>query len=379
MEWFETRNNDTGSLRTGSICLNKGDRIQIEGEVKTRTVTHVTGRMGKCHAFTRKQGPFPTGRIVRWRIVERATDTETDAADVKDKSVSKRPRQMQRDTSVAIMPSAVAQSESRITMVWSGFDAAWSAKNEGAIASVFLTSDGNIGLYHPEMVNSVNAPAVLQRHKSSASLHIVAIDQPLIVRNPTGQRPVEKALSHVIGKLKHAICSSNTSNPLFGPNAPIWTFLRSLKGYENNPQSMIGRQSGNYIIEVFPAIANAGLIPPIYRRGGLPKYNPAGTFKKEDWRALCAGIAVLGWELNIPDISAFGLQLADLENPSKSDQDKLDAVISAIIGYWWWLHGTRRGLLIGDLDYGYIVIPAENELRTDIIAAAQIENVPVIL
>jgi hypothetical protein len=69
-EWHSTKNNDTGSLRTGNEKLAVGDRIQIEGESRTRHVTYVMGSDANgWHAAFANQGAVPEGQL-RWRIAE---------------------------------------------------------------------------------------------------------------------------------------------------------------------------------------------------------------------------------------------------------------------------------------------------------------------
>lgn len=65
---FETINNDTGSLRTGDVRLEVGQAVRIEGETKTRIVTHVAGSPGRFHAYFKHQGAVPLGNV-RWSVL----------------------------------------------------------------------------------------------------------------------------------------------------------------------------------------------------------------------------------------------------------------------------------------------------------------------
>jgi hypothetical protein len=70
MCWYETINDDSGSLLTGGLRLREGDLIQVEGEPKPRRVSYVMGsdRNG-WRVCTRGFGAFPYGPV-RWRLVE---------------------------------------------------------------------------------------------------------------------------------------------------------------------------------------------------------------------------------------------------------------------------------------------------------------------
>ena len=56
-------NNDTGSLRLGTIQAKIGDKILVNGQ--TRTITYLMGSAakGNLHAVTAKQGPWPMGEV----------------------------------------------------------------------------------------------------------------------------------------------------------------------------------------------------------------------------------------------------------------------------------------------------------------------------
>jgi hypothetical protein len=72
--WRVTENYDTGSLRTGDEKLEAGDRIQIDGEVNLRRVTHVMGSDANgWHANFARQGAVPQGQV-HWRVVEHAKE-----------------------------------------------------------------------------------------------------------------------------------------------------------------------------------------------------------------------------------------------------------------------------------------------------------------
>lgn len=43
--------------------------------------------------------------------------------------------------------------------------------------------------------------------------------------------------------------------------------------------------------------------------------------------------------------------------PRKADQDRLDAVICALIGFIWLEMPRERSAMIGDLEAGYMVTP----------------------
>jgi predicted RNase H-like nuclease len=83
-----------------------------------------------------------------------------------------------------------------------GFDSAWTAKNFGAIVGVLNRDDGTFhDLGPPVVVNYADAERVVRnwqvQWKPTATVQL--LDQPTIVKNITGQRPVENLVGCSVG------------------------------------------------------------------------------------------------------------------------------------------------------------------------------------
>jgi predicted RNase H-like nuclease len=63
--------------------------------------------------------------------------------------------------------------------------------------------------------------------------------------------------------------------------------------------------------------------------------------------------------------------------PRKADQDQLDAVLCALIGYHWRAKSRQDSIMIGDLTSGYMIAPADANTRGRLAAAAAKRGVPV--
>ena len=74
---------------------------------------------------------------------------------------------------------------------------------------------------------------------------------------------------------------------MFGPDAPIWRFLRRLNLVQNPPRAR-SAASGRHLVEVFPALALPALEPAILQRKRAARYNPANRKRLSlpDWRPL---------------------------------------------------------------------------------------------
>lgn len=103
------------------------------------------------------------------------------------------------------------------------------------------------------------------------------------------------------------------------------------------------------------------------------KYNPERrkTFRPDHWSSVTGCVAAFALRHQIIGLSAWAQSHGAIAAPRKSDQDLLDAVLCAMVGYLW-LYGDRSELLvIGDLQSGYMVTPAVGEARARLIAAAR--------
>ena len=157
-----------------------------------------------------------------------------------------------------------------------GFDSAWSGKQGGICYAVL--DDGCLGDFDTPTLGSFDdAKVLIQRRREEADYTLVAIDQPTMVPNHTGMRPVEK----VAGSVQPGVQPANLSRPMFNRNAPIWTFLDDLNPTEE-PLAAQRAAPGLHVVEVFPGLALRGLLPTPPKK---LRYNPEGSgFSIDDWR-----------------------------------------------------------------------------------------------
>jgi hypothetical protein len=63
--------------------------------------------------------------------------------------------------------------------------------------------------------------------------------------------------------------------------------------------------------------------------------------------------------------------------PRKADQDRLDSAICVLIALRWWLRPRSESIMIGDLNAGYMVLPASAAVRERLAAPARKHSVPI--
>lgn len=259
-----------------------------------------------------------------------------------------------------------------------GFDSAWTPGNRGAIAHCRV-SGGRATFIPPVLASFDQALESFRAHEQGTGVQVFGIDQPLIVPNAIGSRPVEGAFRPLLGRMRAAIQpSSRARAEMFGDNAPIWPFLRDLSA-DLAWERSIGAARGRYALEIYPCAALLGLFPEFMARGRAAKYNPARrrTFNRDDWNQVCHRIGQEGDTLQIDGLSAWAHSHAALPLLRKTDQDCLDAAICVVITMHWWRSGLTRCLVVGDLTTGYIVTPTNPDMTDALILAATLRGVPV--
>ncbi len=205
---------------------------------------------------------------------------------------------------------------------------------------------------------------------------LVALDQPTLVPNEKGMRPVEKVASSLICKLRGGVQPAYRSkSALFGPNAPVWKFLNRIDA-RKNPTVARGARSGLHLIEVFPALALPALEPRIMSRGHAARYNPDKTFSLCDWKLVANAVARHAEELGVPQLSQWARAAAGYDRVDKTLQDQLDAAICLIIALRWCRAPSNRVAVIGDGQHGYMVTPVSTETRKILQSAAKKQEVP---
>jgi predicted RNase H-like nuclease len=109
------------------------------------------------------------------------------------------------------------------------------------------------------------------------------------------------------------------------------------------------------------------------------KYNPKprSKFKPDDWVVVATAAAAEAQSLGCDDVAIWCAAAAGNPYPMKSDQDKLDAVICLLVAIRWRLRPRTDSVMLGDLETGYMVIPASADVRAYLMKAARLKCVPM--
>lgn len=262
-----------------------------------------------------------------------------------------------------------------------GFDSAWADNPNapGAICAIRVFDNGQSGFIEPQLASFADALAFIGEVRANTELCLIALDQPTIVPNETSCRPVDRVAASLISWLGGGVQPANRSKiGMFDDDAPIWRFKEQLGAIENPEEARLAR-SGSFLIEVFPAVALPTLEAAYCGQKLGPRYNPGRrkTFKIEHWLGVLAAVARFASAENIAAIASWAETAAQIERPRKADQDKLDAVICALVGYQWLLKPRSDSIMIGDLATGYMIAPASALVRAKLTSAAEARGVAV--
>src|SRR3989337_44593 len=122
--------------------------------------------------------------------------------------------------------------------VFIGFDSAWTdnQRNPGAITACVVSTNGPLEFYPPRLASFHEAWQFIKDITQDHAYTLVAIDQPTIVPNIEGCRPVERVAGGLISKLGGGVQPARRGGSganMFGDQAPIWRFLQNLGGTQN--------------------------------------------------------------------------------------------------------------------------------------------------
>ncbi|BBB99012.1 DUF429 domain-containing protein [Bradyrhizobium elkanii] len=265
--------------------------------------------------------------------------------------------------------------------IFIGFDSAWTdnPKAPGAICAVGMEERRCVQFYAPQSVTFKQARIFIQNARSKNGVTLIALDQPTVVPNLTGSRPVERAAASLISWLGGGVQPSNRGKlGMFCDASPIWGFLTEL-GAEENPERARKATDGLYLMEVFPALALASLHTEFFGRLRAPKYNPdrKKTFLMVDWRRVADVAARESDLLGCDELAEWCRTVGKTAKPHKTHQDMLDSVLCVLIALHWRLRSRCESLILGDSTTGYMVLPASREVRDYLITKARKFLVPI--
>lgn len=240
-------------------------------------------------------------------------------------------------------------------MYFVGLDLAWGERKPTGIAVV----DGDSGRLSYVGVASDDASICAALAPYVEGDCVVAVDAPLIVVNPVGQRDCERQLNADFGRFQAGAHPANTGKPEFAETPRGARIVRAL-GLDMDPHSTAGRRA----IEVYPHPATIAL----FRLGRTLKYKAKPGRGLPQLRAELQllmdhieNLARRDPALRVADHDDWvelreRVETAERKSELRHAEDPVDAVLCAYVA----MYATARPgdvTIYGDGDTGYIVTP----------------------
>lgn len=240
-------------------------------------------------------------------------------------------------------------------MHYIGLDLAWGEKKPTGVAVV--DSGGHL-VHVSSQTDDASITAALSAYLASPVL--VGVDAPLIVTNPTGNRPCEKELNKDYRAFQAGAHPSNTGKPEFR-DQPRGARLAAAMGLDVDPHSTADRRA----IEVYPHPATIAL----FQLGRTLKYKQRTGRTTTDLRLALLQLMHLVETLKsaepamrVVDQQSWRDLFAQVEAAQRKSElrrveDQVDAVICAYVAMY--AHTRPDDTTIyGDFETGYIVTPS---------------------
>ena len=244
--------------------------------------------------------------------------------------------------------------------IFIGIDLAWQGNKNPSGVAVLVGDSNGIRLEQApnSLANMSDVITFVQDHSTADT--VIAVDAPLIITNPDGQRPCEQRISQRFGR---ANAGAHSSNLRKYPNACSVQLTQVLinQGFRHCPNPHAPALPGRWFFEVYPHPAHVVL----FGRTKIIKY------KKGRVRSRRCGLAKfrrsIQWYLgkstprllSTEALSRFVDQpLLDLRGRAlKQYEDGLDALFCAYLASYFWRWSYERNEMIGDMTSGYIINP----------------------
>ena len=228
-----------------------------------------------------------------------------------------------------------------------GVDLAWGNKNPDGVCSIGI-KNGKARLEHIGLSKGDSQLTEwIQNYVDQGSV-LAMFDAPLICRNKTGSRPVDRASHRHFGKYKAGCYPVNQQlckRPLkISDQLNIGGFIID---------SEIPRSRGRFLnaCEVYPHIA-------LIRWFNLPKrikYKKGNLVQKNRGFSELKSLLFNALESRFFAVENLYLIQSLFDQPwSKNSEDQVDALICALIGYWHWKYQGELTEILGDLDTGML-------------------------
>ena len=248
-----------------------------------------------------------------------------------------------------------------MTVWFVGVDLAWSERNPSGVA--ILSGGAGRPLEYVRSETHVAIEDIAAQILALDGPVWVAIDAPLVVRNETGQRPVDRLVTRQYGRFDAGAHSANLKQLKHDVRAATLVGLLAARGVRQLDEVTLPPQAGgSWAFETYPHPAMVEL----FGLDRIIKYKKGRVWqKREGLRTLAGTLADHLPRLDPPLSTSDGLSSLLGCDPGglrgralKGLEDRLDALFCAYIAAHLWRWGADRNRHLGSGETGSIVLPA---------------------
>ena len=233
-----------------------------------------------------------------------------------------------------------------------GVDLGWYGKPSGVAALAW--SRGALRICSLDRLSGMDAILRWVEQEAGTEDAVAAVDAPLVIANETGSRPVDRQMTSAYGRF-HAGCHAANRRRPFAALTSGFAAELERRGFRHAPL-LRPRQPGRYQIEVHPHAATIEL----FRLDRIVKYKKGPFAARAKELARLRALMLERLPRLDPPLAALGLPELPEQGLAalKAVEDRLDAVMAAYIGAWWWHRGAEGSRVFGSAAEGYVVVPA---------------------
>ena len=240
-------------------------------------------------------------------------------------------------------------------MKFIGIDLGWKSQPSGLCCLELV--NGELHLLNLDRIEAITDVLFwLDNYVHIQDNAIVAVDAPTIIPNLTGSRLPDKLTHKYFGRY-HAGCYPANLGLAFADRTVGFGIELENRGFVHAPE-ITTQKLGRYQIEVFPhpAIVELFNLPLIlkYKKGRILERR-LELIKLH--RYIVDVLPTFKPALNLSFYPVLFAEIPTTGKALKALEDKLDSIICAYVGAYWWYWGKERNIVLGDRANGYIVIP----------------------
>ncbi len=240
-------------------------------------------------------------------------------------------------------------------MKFIGIDLGWKSQPSGLCCLELV--NGELHLLNLDRIEAIaDVLFWLDNYVHIQDNAIVAVDAPTIISNLTGSRLPDKLTHKYFGRY-HAGCYPANLGLAFADRTVGFGLELENRSFSHAPE-ITPQKLGKYQIEVFPHPA----IVELFKLPLILKYKKGRILERhleliKLYKYIVDVLPTFTPALNLSSHPVLFAEIPTTGKALKALEDKLDSLICAYVGAYWWYWGKERNIVLGDRANGYIVIP----------------------